>query len=94
MLTFEHTMFSSDWLKIVSSNQKHYPVLDSDTSSVWNFYARFSDVISRETNGDVAKCRQFSQAKFYKEMSENDWPLDKLVLPIEQKKKLSFESSS
>ena len=94
MVTFEHTMFSSDWLKIVSSNQKHYPVLDSDTSSVWNFYARFSDVISRETNGDVTKCRQFSQAKFYKEMSENDWPLDKLVLPIKQKKKLSFESSS
>ena len=93
MLTFEHTMFSSDWLKIVSSNQKHYPVLDSDTSSEWNFYAHFSDVISRETNGDVAKCRLFSQAKFYKEMSENDWPLDELVLPIKQKK-LSFESSS
>ena len=28
------------------TNQKHYPDLDSNTSSVWNFCARFSDVIS------------------------------------------------
>ena len=28
-------------------NQKHYPYLSSDTSSVWNFCTRFSDVISR-----------------------------------------------
>ena len=34
--------------KIASTNQKHYPDLGSDTSSVWNFCARFSDVISRE----------------------------------------------
>ena len=34
----------------------------SDTSSVWNLCFRFSDVISRETSGGVAKCRLFSQA--------------------------------
>ena len=37
----------SYWLKFASSNQKHYPGLDSDTSSVWNFCARCADVISR-----------------------------------------------
>ena len=30
-----------------ATNQKHYPDLVSDASSVWNFCARFSDVISR-----------------------------------------------
>ena len=30
-----------------STNQKHYPDLDSDASSVWNLCARFSNVISR-----------------------------------------------
>ena len=34
-------------LKICSTNQKHYPDLGSVTSSVWNFSARFSDVISQ-----------------------------------------------
>ena len=33
--------------KCASTNQKHYPDLGSDTSSVWNFCARLSDVISR-----------------------------------------------
>ena len=33
-----------------------------DASSLWNFCARFSDVISWETVGGVAKCRLFSQA--------------------------------
>ena len=32
--------------KFTSTNQKHYPDLGSDASSVWNFCARFSDVIS------------------------------------------------
>ena len=32
--------------KFASANQKHYPVLDSDASSVWHFGARFLDVIS------------------------------------------------
>ena len=31
--------------KFDSANQKHYPDLGSDTSSVWNFCTRFSDVI-------------------------------------------------
>ena len=33
--------------KFASTNQKHYPDLGSDASSVWNFCACFSDVISR-----------------------------------------------
>ena len=31
----------------IPTNQKHNPVLCSDTSSMWNFWARFSDVISQ-----------------------------------------------
>ena len=31
-------------------------------SPVWNFCARFLDVISRETSGGVVKCRLFSQS--------------------------------
>ena len=31
--------------KFASANQRHYPVLGSDMSSVWNFCIRFSDVI-------------------------------------------------
>ena len=33
--------------KFASTNQKHYLVLGSDTSSVWNLCTRFPDVISR-----------------------------------------------
>ena len=33
--------------KFASANQKYYPGLGSDTSSVWNFRARLSDVILR-----------------------------------------------
>ena len=33
--------------KFASTNQKHYPDLGSQTSSVWNFCARSSDVVSR-----------------------------------------------
>ena len=33
--------------EFVPTNQKHYPDLGSDASSVWSFCARFSDVISR-----------------------------------------------
>ena len=32
--------------KLASSNQKHYPDLEGDTLSSWNFCACFSDVIS------------------------------------------------
>ena len=50
----------SDWLTQISANQKRYPDLGSDASAVWNFFARFSDVISREVSGGVVKCRLFS----------------------------------
>ena len=33
--------------KFDSTNQKHYPDLDTDASSVWNFCVRFSDVFWR-----------------------------------------------
>ena len=33
--------------KISSTNQKHFPDLGSDASSVWKFCTRFSDVISQ-----------------------------------------------
>ena len=42
---------ASDWLKIFF-NQKHYPDMGSDASSVWNFCARFSAVISRGLTSD------------------------------------------
>ena len=42
---------ASDWLNHVfprgTTNQKHHPDLGSDASSVWNFWAGFSDVIWR-----------------------------------------------
>ena len=42
---------ASDWLKQIShaelTNQKHYSDLAIDTSSVWFFCLRFSNVISR-----------------------------------------------
>ena len=44
---------ASDWLNQISHaaqpirNQKHYSDLGSDVTSVWNFCACFSDVISR-----------------------------------------------
>ena len=47
---------ASDWVNQISLDQSEAPEdLGSDASSVWNFYARFSD-------GSVAKCRLFSQA--------------------------------
>ena len=62
----------------VSTNQKHYLDLGSDTSSVWNFYARYSDIVQMKfhgisalvtqtslcegLSGDLAKHRLFSQA--------------------------------
>ena len=45
------------------TNQKHFPVLGSEASSVWNFCARFSGIIAQETSGSMSKCRLFSQAK-------------------------------
>ena len=55
--------------KFASTNQKHYPDLGSDLSLVWNFCARFSDVIRGETCGGVAKCRMFSQV-----IDSTEWP--------------------
>jgi len=37
----------SDWLKEIPANQKHYKDLGRDTSSVWSFCGRCSDVILR-----------------------------------------------
>ena len=37
---------ASDWLKISSTNQKHYPDLGSDMPSVWNFGSCSSGNIS------------------------------------------------
>ena len=44
------------WRKF-SVNQKHYPDLGTVASSKWNFCTRFSDVISRDNRGGVAKSR-------------------------------------
>ena len=38
---------ASDWLEICVIQSEALPDLSSDTSSVWNFYALFTDVISR-----------------------------------------------
>ena len=43
--------------KFDSANERHYPDLVSDTSSVWNFCARFSNVIWR---GNQWWCHQMS----------------------------------
>ena len=53
---------ASDWLEIIHPIPRHYPDLGRDTPSVWNFCARPSSVICRETSGDVTKCRPFYQA--------------------------------
>lgn len=49
-----------------STNQKQYPDLDKDMSSVWSFWVRSSDVISRGNQWyrGVEKWRLFSQATF------------------------------
>ena len=47
--------------KFASATRKHYPDLESDTSSESNYCARFTGVISREISGRVAKGRLFSQ---------------------------------
>ena len=48
--------------KFASTSQKHHPDLGSDTSSVWNFCARSSDAILRESQLSRRECRLFSQA--------------------------------
>ena len=49
-------------LLIVSSNQKRYPDLVSDTSSVWNFCAHSQMSFHWETCNGAPKCWPFSQA--------------------------------
>ena len=46
--------------KSISTNQKHYPDLGSDESSVLVSQTSFGG----ETSGSVAKCRLFSQARW------------------------------
>ena len=43
------------WSKF-STNQKHYPDLGSNASSVWNFCARSSDFISRKKTVVASRC--------------------------------------
>ena len=57
-ITYDASLPRSDWLEICF-NQPH---LGNDTSSVWNFCTRFSDVISRGNQWRWRKCRLFSQA--------------------------------
>ena len=44
-----------------STNQKHYPDLDSDASSVWISALVSQTSFGGETSGSVAKYRLFSQ---------------------------------
>ena len=56
--------------KFSSTNKRHYPDLGSDTSSVWNFCARFSDVISRENQSGW---RREASAVFRLEVYRQGW---------------------
>ena len=62
----------SGWLNKISYAAR--PIRSSDASSVWNFCARFSDVIWRETSGRFAKCPLFSQAKTSTEIKKRSSP--------------------
>ena len=49
--------------KFATANQKYYPDLGSEASSGMEFLRSFlSTSFHGENSGDVAKCRQFSQA--------------------------------
>ena len=54
---------ASDWTKQISNQSEALPTSGSDTSSVWNFHAHFSDIFLQENSGGLAKCLLFSQAK-------------------------------
>ena len=65
MFTCHYSKLGSDYdglsqTKFASGNEKHYPVLRSDTSPVWNIYSRSSDVISQGNHW----CGKFSQATY------------------------------
>ena len=42
--------------KFASTNQKHYPDLGTDASSVWNFCTPVSTSFCEETSGGIRKC--------------------------------------
>ena len=46
------------------TNEKHYPDLGSDVSSVWNLWLVSQMSFGRETSGSIAKCRLFRQVIF------------------------------
>ena len=48
--------------KPASTNQKHYPALGSDTSSVRNLCPHFSDIISQGNHRCLREMSLFSQA--------------------------------
>ena len=64
--------------KIASSNQKHYPDLGSDRSSVWNSCGRFSDIISKGTSGGVRKCGLFLRLYIH---TQTEW-INTMFLPV------------
>ena len=47
---------------LLQTNQRYYPDLGSDTSSVWNFCACSSTSFREKTKGGVTKCRLFFHA--------------------------------
>ena len=55
-----------------TTNQKHYPDLGTDASSVWNFCTCFSDVTWRGTSDSIAKCWLFSQAKHFPDIRKKN----------------------
>ena len=65
--------------KLASTNQKHYPDLGSGMSSVSNFCACFSDVISWGNRGGIMKCQLFSQAEIFRAVN-NRWSLHYVFL--------------
>ena len=65
--------------KIASSNQKHYPDLGSDRSSVWNSCGCFSDIISKGTSGGVRKCGLFLRLYIH---TQTEWINTIMFLPV------------
>ena len=65
--------------KIASSNQKRYPDLGSDRSSVWNSCGCFSDIISKGTSGGVRKCGLFLRLYLH---TETEWINTIMFLPV------------
>ena len=58
-------------IHVLSNGFLHRTILFADETSVWNFCARFSDVIWQGNSRSVAKCRLFSQAM----TPPPQWPL-------------------